>query len=78
MENVNANKLRKRLNQTLNEYGMTLMFITKSLGWKYHNLNKFKNGHINMSVQRQKELSTFLDEYDKKKVIIRSKIIQKR
>ena len=66
MENVNAIKLRKRLNQTLNEYGMTLMFISRSLGWKYHNLNKFKNGHVNMSVQRQEELSEFLDESTKR------------
>jgi len=70
MENVNAIKLRKRLNQTLEQYGMTLIFISRSLGWKYHNLNKFKNGHVNMSVQRQEKLSKFLDEYDKKKVMI--------
>lgn len=66
MEDVNAIKLRKRLHQTLNEYGMTLMFISRSLGWKYHNLNKFKNGHVNMSIQRQEKLSEFLNQYDKK------------
>jgi hypothetical protein len=74
MENVNANKIRERLNETLEQYGMTLMFISKSLGWKYHNLNKFKNGHINMSAKRQKMLSEFLDKFDndvvKKKVPI--------
>ncbi len=74
MENVNTIKLRERLNQTLEQYGMTLMFVAKSLGWKYHNLNKFKNNHINMSLKRQKALSEFLDKYDledtKKKVMI--------
>jgi hypothetical protein len=73
MQMENVNNLRKRLLQTLNKYGMTLMFISRSLGWKYHNLNKFKNGHINMSAKKREELSAFLDQYDqysKKKVAI--------
>jgi hypothetical protein len=68
LDNINAVNLRNRLHRVLDHYGMKLTYISNELGWKYHNLNKFKNGHVDMSLHRQRVLDEFLDKYDKQVV----------
>jgi hypothetical protein len=60
--------LRNRLNSVLDEYGMKLSFVAGQLGWKYHHLNRFKNGKASMSRKRERILNDFLDKYDKQTV----------
>jgi len=56
--------LRQRLNRVLDQYGMTLQFVCRNLGWKYHAVNKFKNDKADMSLERKRLLSQFLDKFD--------------
>jgi hypothetical protein len=55
---------RKRLLHVLDTYGIKLTFIAKELGWDYTNLNKFKNGKLDMSLDRLRVLNAFLNRYD--------------
>lgn len=59
---MEANQIRSKLIEVLNENGIKLKFIAKKLNWNYQNLVNFKNGKLNYSDFRLNELNKFLNE----------------
>jgi hypothetical protein len=59
---MEANQIRRKLIEVLNERGIKLKFIAKKLNWNYQNLVNFKNGKLNYSDSRLEELDNFINK----------------
>ena len=55
---------RKHLIKVLDKYGIKLKHIATELGWNYVNMVKFKNGNMEYSLEKLRELDNFLSKYN--------------
>lgn len=58
------NYYRKQIQALLDEYGVKLTWVSEQMDWEYTNLNKFKNGKVNISEKRLIKLKQFLSKYN--------------